>query len=480
MKQLLSQHDHLVLVGMKDRVFLIDMSWSSSSSSSTFARDILELSKPENASLTSPHQQQTQQPRRDKAELNDITAVAVTSFCTSPTESAVPTIFCAVARYDKTLAIYQLRRQDGVWKSATSSTNTERDPQLPFMVYHTPKRVGCLTFASLAASDSTDDNDNDYNTLQVLISGDLAGDAYAYNLQEKGHRLLLGHTASMLTGVTMLPAGVVASEQHHSYYYWGTCIATCDRDEKIRISRFPETYIIEGYLLGHTKYVTAMASVPASKPLLVSCSGDNMLRLWDWTTHQELCSISTTITPSDDQVTSKESLPTDLSVSADGKYVAVVFDGSKSLNVYKLSQETPAALSLCASVECPSQPLVVAFNQNVSTRLLVLMTEPHYLTGYTILEESENTQEVVLSLEENSSPLQALKEMAEKESISLPLTILEKDQQGHPVLAKENETRGLNFEQQPWKRVERIAIAKEKQKKRNQKKRDKKKQKLLS
>ncbi|KAL3919635.1 MAG: hypothetical protein SGILL_003659, partial [Bacillariaceae sp.] len=404
--------------------------------------------------------QQTQQPRRDKAELSDITAVAVTSFCALPTQT-VSTIFCAVSRYDKTLAIYRLSRQDGEWKSGGGA---ESELKSPTMIYNTPKRVGCLTFANLAANG--DNNNSDM--VQVLISGDLAGDAYAYNLLEKGHRLLLGHTASMLTGVAVLEG----SDRDSTSY---ACIATCDRDEKIRISRFPETYIIEGYLLGHTKFVTAIAPVPTHSSLLVSCGGDMTLRLWDWKTQQELCSISTTTTIGDNG-SSKERLPTDISVSADGKYVAVTFDSSKILNVYKLNQEsTPVSLSLVAAVECPSQPLVVSFDQNTTNRLLLLMTEPHYLTGYKVVDESGCAR---LSLEDHTAPLLALKKTTEKESISMPLTILEKDRQGNPVLAKENETRGLNFEQQPWKRVERVAIAREKQKKRTQRKRDKKKQKI--
>jgi hypothetical protein len=460
MRQLLAQHDDILLVGMKDRVFLLDTTAASSSSCA-----VLELSKAsENPTPTTQakqqHQEQTQQPRRDKeAELSDITAVAVTAFCPSPEESS-PTVFCAVARYDKSLAIYQLRRQNGDWQAVAKHTEF----QLPHMVYHTPKRVGCLTFARLAANESRRDEERSW---QVLVSGDLAGDAYAYNLLEKGHRLLLGHTASMLTSVAMIPAASNSS----SY------IATADRDEKVRISRFPETYIVEGYLLGHTKYVTAIGSVPTSDDaLLASCGGDKMLRLWNWKTNQELCSISTTTTVTDDE--SNDGIPVDLAISADGRLIAVVFDGSKYLNVYRICQETTQfSLSLYASIESPSQPLVVAFDQLSSNRVLVLMTEPHFLMGYEIMDEGDNGS---LSRVTNSAPLQALKEKAEKESISIPTTILEKDQQGHPVLEKENETRGLNFDAEPWKRTERIAIAKEKQKKRNQKKRDKKKQKLDS
>lgn len=59
------------------------------------------------------------------------------------------------------------------------------------------------------------------------------------NPQSQSHRrsaLLLGHTASVGTCLALSPDGAR--------------LASGDRDEKVRVSRFPCTLVVEGYLTG--------------------------------------------------------------------------------------------------------------------------------------------------------------------------------------------------------------------------------------
>jgi WD40 repeat protein len=444
MKQLISHHRDLVLLGLEDRAFLMNRTMSLSSSSTSLA-GILELSKSvlDDNVKEPPHQ----------VELNDIiTAVAITSFVVPSTNQS--TIFCAVARYDKTLSIYAINPQeDGrnikTYTSPSSSSSVgSPTKKFPSMVYHSPKRVSCLTFARLPAGP----NSTGYETIHVLISGDLVGDCYAYNVLEKGQRLLLGHTASMLTGVAILNG-------EHGY----CCIATADRDEKIRISRFPETYIVDGYLLGHTKFVTAIDAVRLKGLiLLVSCGGDKMIRLWDCTTMKELCSMSTA-----DFV---NTIPSDVAISASGRTVAVLFDESKVLQFYQvLEKDQEVKLVSSKTMDCPNVPLVISFDQSIDG-WLVLMREPECLVYVKI---DENPGSVVTSIVHDDDFLQSLRTLVANESISLPDSILEKDKQGNPILQKEVETRGASAEEVPWKRPERIATAKDKQRKRRRNRREK-------
>lgn len=73
----------------------------------------------------------------------------------------------------------------------------------------------------------------------------------------------LGHSSSVITGVACC----------------GDFVATCDRNEKVRISRWPQCAVIEAYCLGHSAFVTRCAFLEAG--LAASCGGDGTVRLWD-------------------------------------------------------------------------------------------------------------------------------------------------------------------------------------------------------
>uniref|UniRef100_A0A1A9X5B0 tRNA (guanine-N(7)-)-methyltransferase non-catalytic subunit wuho n=1 Tax=Glossina brevipalpis TaxID=37001 RepID=A0A1A9X5B0_9MUSC len=63
-------------------------------------------------------------------------------------------------------------------------------------------------------------------------------------------------------------------------------IITCDRDDKIRISHYPNTHDINGYCLGHKEFVSALGFL--NENILISVSGDKSLRLWDFKESNEL------------------------------------------------------------------------------------------------------------------------------------------------------------------------------------------------
>lgn len=75
--------------------------------------------------------------------------------------------------------------------------------------------------------------------------------------------------------------------QIHSSY--SRYLITCDRDEKIRVTNYPATHLIETYCLGHTEYVSAISFLPTNSNHLVSVSGDKMLKLWNFIDGTEVC-----------------------------------------------------------------------------------------------------------------------------------------------------------------------------------------------
>ena len=68
----------------------------------------------------------------------------------------------------------------------------------------------------------------------------------------------------------------------------GEYIISCDRDEKIRVSRNPNAYTINNFCLGHTEFVAGLAICPHQASILISASGDGTLRVWDFLAGKEL------------------------------------------------------------------------------------------------------------------------------------------------------------------------------------------------
>ncbi len=70
-------------------------------------------------------------------------------------------------------------------------------------------------------------------------------------------------------------------------------ILTADRDEKIRVSRYPAAHDIHCYCLGHTEFVTGLAVLRRQEEgLVLSSSGDGTVRCWNYETGDELSSRS--------------------------------------------------------------------------------------------------------------------------------------------------------------------------------------------
>jgi tRNA (guanine-N(7)-)-methyltransferase subunit TRM82 len=296
-----------------------------------------------------------------------------------------------------------------------------------------------------------DDQGKTGQGMLVCCTGGLTGDAWAFSVEEPGKkRLLLGHTASMLTGIKVL----------------GNSILTSDRDEKIRITSFPDTTIIKGFLFGHEAYISSMDAADNAEehPICASCSGgDCTVRIWNHETMQLL----DTWQP-DRKGVETTSTPSRVAMAADGSVLGLIYDQSNVLDI--LGVETNAtdskakSLSKSQSIDCSSQPLSVAFSNG---NILVLQREPAYMQAYCPTSKSGSKETTPLYGAVELAGCAAIRKLAAEATIAMPDSVLEKDKHGLATMAKLAEPRGggtTPADQMPWNRSERVDIAKERTK----------------
>jgi len=173
---------------------------------------------------------------------------------------------------------------DNTHAATISDDKTLRTYSLfPFSLLSTrqaSKRCSALSFAS--PSD--------------IITSDKVGDVYRYPLEPRateGPRPTVTEIATdpsknpdadlVLGHVSVITAHVLTPD--------GKRIITADRDEHIRVSRYPKAYVIDKYLFGSNGFVSAL-HIPQNKPeVLISGGGENALRMWDWSSGKQLGSV---------------------------------------------------------------------------------------------------------------------------------------------------------------------------------------------
>lgn len=401
-------------------------------------------------------------------------------------------IYCAVARQSKQLAIYRVAVADlegGGKESSSSSTDVVQSAAVT--LHQTPKRVSSMMFAQIASRHGSGDHEKSKPPLTVLITGDLAGDAFAYSLTQASseitakeaanesrlphRRLLLGHTASMLTSVAMISATTSSGESSSSDNEIAKrqFILTADRDEKIRVTAFPSTFEIHGFLFGHTAFVSCMTvldtSVGKYGNLCFSCGGDNTLRVWDCLACTQVAMLDLQTGLTRFQVAS--GVPCDVCVGYDdddkesgtGVVVATIYDRSSNLDFFSLADDGDQSKPLVErhQVTLPGQPLGLA--RVGAQHIVVLLQEPHYMECY---DWKGN------KCDDMGPALQSLKEQASNCKIALPNAILERDEYDELKMSKSVERRGPAMIM-PWNNADRKEVHSKKRIRRNKRRRNK-------
>ncbi|KAJ2813175.1 tRNA (guanine-N(7)-)-methyltransferase non-catalytic subunit trm82, partial [Coemansia sp. 'formosensis'] len=112
---------------------------------------------------------------------------------------------------------------------------------------------------------------------EYLITADKFGDAHWVGTTSEypeTSKVLLGHVSNLCA---------VDFSFHEKPY-----VLTCDRDEKLRVSKYPNSYNIQAFGLGHTEFITSVAPARFALDNAVTGSGDGSMRLWNMHTGELL------------------------------------------------------------------------------------------------------------------------------------------------------------------------------------------------
>ena len=195
-----------------------------------------------------------------------------------------------------------------------------------------------------------------------VICGHKSGDVFEYDFEIEGNeslggRLLLGHCSMLLD---------LIQTQDSKY------LITSDRDEKIRVSYYPNTYNIESYCLGHKEFVSSIDTI--DNKTLISGSGDGSLRIWNISDGKQLevltCDPNETIEDNHKNGTQfpVKKLVTD--VKSGAKYLAVSFYKQSIVKIYSIDS---LSLKLIHTLSLSEEPIDILFDVLESDVLWILL-----------------------------------------------------------------------------------------------------------
>ncbi|OAD01116.1 hypothetical protein MUCCIDRAFT_112546 [Mucor lusitanicus CBS 277.49] len=188
-----------------------------------------------------------------------------------------------------------------------------------------------------------------------LLAADKFGDVYLHPAEQgaEGQEKLqpiVGH-------VSMVTDMLLTSDDKY--------VVTSDRDEHIRVSRFPNGYNIESFCLGHTDVVTCIDILPWDETVLVSAGGDGTVRLWDYVkgTNKQIVDLKSEIEaykPPAADANSEDAIISALAFDTNTKTLAVAF--AKSPAVLILNWKDDVGFVYSETKLAPSPILDIAYD----------------------------------------------------------------------------------------------------------------------
>ncbi|KYQ91974.1 WD40 repeat-containing protein [Tieghemostelium lacteum] len=204
------------------------------------------------------------------------------------------------------------------------------------------------------------------------------------DLREQDKNLILGHYSSITD---------IRFSRDFKY------LLTSDRDEKIRVSNYPNAYDIEVFCLASEKYVTKLL-MPLNKPsLMISGSGDGHLYLWNWLEGKVLQKL-------DLNSLSKDATVIPQHYNSNTNLLAVSIENFNIIQFYQLS-ENQLTLSQSLTLPVGSQPIsidLVGKDQYLVSLVTMETTDPFVLSINTTNWQVETDSAIVQLINNLSIP----------------------------------------------------------------------------
>lgn len=136
-----------------------------------------------------------------------------------------------------------------------------------------------------------------------VIIADKFGDVYSISMDPDSKILSDDELVPILGHVSML-TGVECSVDENSK----PVIFSADRDEHIRISYYPKSFVVKKWLFGHKEFISSLV-LPSwlDGRVLVSAGGDQFIKTWNWQTDESFSIDITSLI--EDKLTDKHLTP---------------------------------------------------------------------------------------------------------------------------------------------------------------------------
>lgn len=240
----------------------------------------------------------------------------------------------------------------------------------------------------------------------TVLLGDKFGDVYKVPIDSQPPVEINSETDPVLGHVSMLTDLLLVKHDSNEY------LITCDRDEHIRVSHYPQGFIIKSFLFGHEEFVNTLL-VPSFQPnVLISAGGDDYIISWDWVKGEKLDKFDirdlvelddSHLAPSKFQNANgdlKEISVAEIKELPSLHAIVVLVEATKSLLVIKLDQET-GKMSLFKRIDFPNK--VISFTS--TTDKIIVSLESDSMLSFVDLEtlEISKTHDALDKIVANSS-----------------------------------------------------------------------------